>query len=631
MCSGTMMKSATETLARARRLGRNVASQSWRGRSPARGLPRLPRLRTRFNCGGRAGPATRAGLLRQVYGLAGRTASAIQPGRHPRSSRSVARLLYAQSTLTRGRSGKSPTRRRHEVEIRGTSGTRGSPAEAISPCWASASPDAASTAARSPRCSGHPGGEDPQADQEQARSPGSAAPAPPTTRSRWHLVVVAPVLVSWRVDRCPIPRRSRRSSISMARRSSARSRPKSCEDGRSTGGPSWTTRPSARDRLSPRPGRRPGPGVPLGALQPGRSRTPLPWCAGSPPRWTRTTDRTGPICASAAGAVGRELLGEGQGSVTVAQLRRVRRTEVMRCRRSGDAGPASPLDRIAARLVGQLLEDLPGLARNSRWTPSRARTCSSRPPLGHLGVHVVKPPSRRPAGSTRLAGQVRRRRGRPLAGLRLLEARSGRYERRAATEVSSRATTLVTAGLCRRTQRAQPGRQLARGTRVPLVGHPPLDVVGQRWRRLLHRSPGARASGLEADRLRRQVDSVARWPRRPDIAALEPGGSPTGRRRPRAAQARPGFREAIEDAAIQGVDIRGGPERLQVAARLLRAHVGRRPQRARRRSVSAAAARRGRPEGPLLRARLAPSRGLGQAPVDDQGLAVLADDDAAPA
>jgi hypothetical protein len=67
---------------------------------------------------------------------------------------------------------------------------------------------------------------------------------------------------------------------------------------------------------------------------------------------------------------------------------------------------------------------------------------------------------------------------------------------------------------------------------------------------------------------------------------------------------------------------------LQVPQRLLGAHVGRGPQRGARQRLGAAAGRGGQ-ERPLLREPGDRPPRLGQASVDDQGLAVLADDDIA--
>ena len=96
-----------------------------------------------------------------------------------------------------------------------------------------------------------------------------------------------------------------------------------------------------------------------------------------------------------------------------------------------------------------------------------------------------------------------------------------------------------------------------------------------------------------------------------------------------ALERRPPGEQAVERRP-QAVDIRPRSQPVQFAAGLLGAHVSRRAQR-RARERLGRAARGGRDEGALaaLLAGLDPPQRLGQAPVDHQGLAVLADDDVA--
>ena len=77
----------------------------------------------------------------------------------------------------------------------------------------------------------------------------------------------------------------------------------------------------------------------------------------------------------------------------------------------------------------------------------------------------------------------------------------------------------------------------------------------------------------------------------------------------------------------EAVDIRPRAEPVEFPGSLLRAHVGRRAQRTARQRLGRPAGRRGH-ERPLVARRvgLGPPQRLGQAPVDDQRLAVLADD-----
>ncbi len=173
----------------------------------------------------------------------------------------------------------------------------------------------------------------------------------------------------------------------------------------------------------------------------------------------------------------------------------------------------------------------------------------------------------------------------------------------------------------------QPAEEPARRGLAPgadrLVGHPALDVLGQRPGRGVPR-PRLRRHRPEADRLQRRVDRRVdqAGPREfaplylaqdlADVVSLDRW---------------PAGQQAVERGA-QAVDVRPRAEVLQVAARLLGAHVGRRAQGAAGQGLRAAAGGAGH-ERPLARAGLGLAGGLGQAPVDDQRLAVLADDDVA--
>ena len=155
-----------------------------------------------------------------------------------------------------------------------------------------------------------------------------------------------------------------------------------------------------------------------------------------------------------------------------------------------------------------------------------------------------------------------------------------------------------------------------------LVGHPPLDVVGQC---LARRVPALwpQCHRLEADRLQRRVDrGVKRSGRRKfaplhlaehlaDILTLE---------------RRPAGEQAVERRA-QAVHVRPRSQPVQFAARLFRAHVGGRAQRAARQASRPSRSTR---KGKRLLAALdavGPAHRLGQPPVHHQRLAVLAHDD----
>ena len=96
-----------------------------------------------------------------------------------------------------------------------------------------------------------------------------------------------------------------------------------------------------------------------------------------------------------------------------------------------------------------------------------------------------------------------------------------------------------------------------------------------------------------------------------------------------APERRPAGQQAIEGGA-QRVDVAARPEAVEVAESLLGAHIRRSAQGASRQCLGTAAGR-ARDQRPLTRiaARLDPTQRLGEPPVDDQRLAVLAHDDVA--
>ena len=184
------------------------------------------------------------------------------------------------------------------------------------------------------------------------------------------------------------------------------------------------------------------------------------------------------------------------------------------------------------------------------------------------------------------------------------------------------AAAAVAAVRCRRAQRrAAPRPGLAPG-RDRLVGHPPLDVLGQRPdRRIAVLRP--RRHRLEADRLQRPVDRRVNPPGRRELPLADVAEEVEHLL---ALERRPARQQAIERGA-ERVDVRPRPELLQIAGGLLGAHVRGRAERRAGQRLGRARGRRGH-QGPLA-ARSADLRladRLGQAPVDDEGLAILADD-----
>ena len=175
----------------------------------------------------------------------------------------------------------------------------------------------------------------------------------------------------------------------------------------------------------------------------------------------------------------------------------------------------------------------------------------------------------------------------------------------------------------------RPPRDAARPWLVPggdrLARGPMLDIIGE--------GPGGRVAfrrceghRLQTHGLKRPVDRPVELARcgkltplhlaeqSPDVVILE---------------RRAAGQEAVKGRS-QRVDVAARSDAVQVAAGLLGAHVTWRPQGATRQGLVTAAARAGqeRPFGGVaLRVRL--TQRLGQAPIDDQGLAVLAEDDVA--
>ena len=96
-----------------------------------------------------------------------------------------------------------------------------------------------------------------------------------------------------------------------------------------------------------------------------------------------------------------------------------------------------------------------------------------------------------------------------------------------------------------------------------------------------------------------------------------------------APERRPAGQKAIEGGA-QRVDVAARPEAVEVAAGLLGAHISWSAQGTSRQCLGTAAGR-ARDQRPLTRiaARLDLTERLGEPPVDDEGLAVLAHDDVA--
>ncbi len=166
-----------------------------------------------------------------------------------------------------------------------------------------------------------------------------------------------------------------------------------------------------------------------------------------------------------------------------------------------------------------------------------------------------------------------------------------------------------------------PGQGFAPG-RDRLVGHPPLDILGQRPARVVT-VLGPKRHGLEADRLPRFIDggiNTARWLKVAAPYGLQDLGHIAFDRRL--------TREQAIQGRAQAVNIAPRSQRLQIALGLLWAHIGRRAQRAARHRLGRAAGRR-RQEHPLARQRVALAGRLGQPPVHHQSFTMFADDDVA--
>ena len=171
---------------------------------------------------------------------------------------------------------------------------------------------------------------------------------------------------------------------------------------------------------------------------------------------------------------------------------------------------------------------------------------------------------------------------------------------------------------------ALPRQRLAPG-RDRLVGHPPLDVLGQRPARGVA-ILGLERHRLQADGLQGRVDRRVELPRRRELAPLhlaEDLADVVALERRLAGQ------QAVERRA-QAVDVAtagpAGPGRRGPARGSCRPAC---PARCRAASRRCRWPRRARASARRRRARLGPAQRLGQAPVDHQRLAVLADDDVA--
>ena len=155
-----------------------------------------------------------------------------------------------------------------------------------------------------------------------------------------------------------------------------------------------------------------------------------------------------------------------------------------------------------------------------------------------------------------------------------------------------------------------------------LVGHPPLDVVGQRPAR------GVAILGLQGHRLRADgfeglVDRRVEPPWRGELTPLDLAEDFADV----VAFVRRLAGQEAEEGRAERVHVAPGAQPVEIAAGLLGAHVGRRAQGAAGQRLGAAAGRGGH-ERPLAgaRARLGPTQRFGQPPVHHQRLAVLADD-----
>ncbi len=168
----------------------------------------------------------------------------------------------------------------------------------------------------------------------------------------------------------------------------------------------------------------------------------------------------------------------------------------------------------------------------------------------------------------------------------------------------------------------QPRRDRGAIDRDRLVGRPPLDLVGQGPTRRVA-VLGPRRHRLEADRLERRVDGRVELSGSGEVAAADLAEDLADI----ALEGGPARKEAVERRA-QAVDVRPRPEVLELAGGLLGAHVGGGAHGAARQRLGATAGRAGH-QGALAEfARgVGLSQGLGEPPVDDKGLAVLADDD----
>jgi hypothetical protein len=174
------------------------------------------------------------------------------------------------------------------------------------------------------------------------------------------------------------------------------------------------------------------------------------------------------------------------------------------------------------------------------------------------------------------------------------------------------AAAAATRGLCLLAQRAIRVR----------IGHPALDVVDQ--------SPGREVSVLDLHRHRLQADGFEA-PVNRGTDRSRPGEVAVPDRSEDREDISPFERSLADQEAIksrsQTVDVGRGTEAFEVALGLLGAHVSGSADRVAVLGLGASAGR-GRDQGPFVGCQI--GRGLahrlGQAPVDDQGLAILTDD-----
>ena len=151
-----------------------------------------------------------------------------------------------------------------------------------------------------------------------------------------------------------------------------------------------------------------------------------------------------------------------------------------------------------------------------------------------------------------------------------------------------------------------------------LIGQPSLDFPGKFPGRVVPVSRVER-HGLQDNGLQGRRHAGLDLPRRWKVAPLDP---PENDDDLGIVEGRPAGQEAVERGA-EAVDVAERPDRLQAALGLFRAHIGRSPDDRTRLGLAAAGGAR-RPERPLgrrLAVGIVAAHKLGQAPIDDQGLA----------